>query len=139
MPDSTMEVTPLPSLPTLDEIVNDLEQNAAKSMADAAKDKKEQKKRAAPRQSNAQKIESMYGELDALQSCSSLVGDTVSFLNVIGAGTDTKSIASHLALAAKTLTFVQQTMDKKVKTMSKTVDHTNAKKSARQLHRKLTK
>ncbi len=76
----------MPSLPTLDEIVNDLEQNAAKSMADAAKDKKEQKKRAAPRESNAQKIKSVYGELDAWQSYSSLVGDTVSFLNVIGAG-----------------------------------------------------
>ncbi len=31
----------------------------------------------------------MYGKFDVLQSCPSLVGDTVSFLHVIGAGADT--------------------------------------------------
>jgi len=78
--------------------------------------------------------------MDAIKSCTALIGNTAQFLEAIRSNMkDPKKMETNLNLAVKALTFAQQQMNQKVQAMSKAANHTSAKKSAEQAHRKLSK
>ena len=92
-----------------------------------------QKKR--NRQSNAQKIQSVFQRIDILSECNSLLLDTVKYLQSI----ENESCKHLVRPVIASIEYASETQASELNRLSQVVDNSSGLKSAWQAHLKLTK
>ena len=126
--------------PSFAALAHEIKQQAARAISVSISEKEERKRKAVPRANSAQKIESLYDNIDCIKRCTYLVARTASFIESIKAdANDPNKMLSHLSLAEKCLCFASKSADERLADMSKAANHTKAKKHAEQSHRKLSR
>ena len=93
------------------------------------------KRKRAPQQSDAEKIESLYNSIDVLRETSSLAESGLAYLKA----KKSQQNQSVLNPIITVLEYINQTNKDELKSIAKTANNTGAKKQAQQAHSKITK